>query len=144
MQDCRDIERGVRQERADTLASNLLGLVPAMLLLEETGIVLSHNWMIFRHDVRHVPDSPKNETTSRAFKDLMHLCAGVIHGGYVFRASQDRAQREPEIGWLVKKRNQKWQWEKMNIDINVLITSTDSTTHSGLSNRQLLTLIRPL
>ncbi|RDX52778.1 hypothetical protein OH76DRAFT_1416471 [Lentinus brumalis] len=145
MSDCAVIEQGVRQDCADTIASNFLGVVPAAIILEGTDIIMLHKWLIFRHDIRHVPDSPTNETTVRAFRDLVHLCAGIIRGGYVFRASKDRAQREPEFGRLVKSpRSQKWKWEKMNVDINVIMTSTDSTTHSGLSNRRLLTLIRPL
>lgn len=145
MNDCAVIEQGVRKDLADTIASNFLGVVPAAIILEGTDIVMMHKWMIFRHDVRHVPDSRANETTIRAFRDLVNLCAGVIRGGYVFRASEDRAQREPEFGRLVKSpRTQKWKWEKLNVDINVIITTTDSATHSGLTNRQLLTLIRPL
>ncbi|RPD59255.1 hypothetical protein L226DRAFT_572242 [Lentinus tigrinus ALCF2SS1-7] len=144
MEDCRIVEQGVRQDRADSIALNLLGVVPAMILLEGTDIVLMSKWMIFRHDVRHVPDSPRNETTIRAFKDLVDLCAGVIRGGYVFRAPQDRTQREPEFGRLVKTGNQKWKWEKIDIDVNVIVTTTDKLTHSGLTNRQLLTLFRPL
>ena len=143
IRDCSVVEQGVRQDREDTIALNLLGVVPALILLEGTDIAVLHKWMIFRHDLRHVPDSPRNETTIRAFRDLVDLCAGVIRGGFVFRAPQDRAQREPEFGRLVKVGNQ-WIWEKMGVDVNVVVTTTKSRAHSGLTNRQLLTLIRPL
>ncbi|KAI0713527.1 hypothetical protein C8Q76DRAFT_463932 [Earliella scabrosa] len=111
--ECAEIAAGIRRNRA--MGAHFAGVLPTVFEFENAGVRLVplSQTLVFRPAVRHVPDCYTDEGTRAAFADLVQMCASAISGGFVFRKAGEAGKDEPELGYMVRRKKNRWEWERV-------------------------------
>ncbi|KAI0648290.1 hypothetical protein C8Q79DRAFT_1008632 [Trametes meyenii] len=82
------------------------GVLPAIFILVNTGIVLHHCFPVFGPQQS---DVALDERSRGVLTNVQRICIKIMNFGFILRAPDDQYQPEPDVGTLFK-RGTKWEW----------------------------------
>ncbi|KAI0781360.1 hypothetical protein BD413DRAFT_28265 [Trametes elegans] len=104
--ECEAVEARIRRE---TQHPTFAGVLPAVFLVVDTGVIAHHHFPV--HRVSHRPAAQLDDGERAIFEDVIEMCRLTLNRGYVLHDATDAGKYQPEVGTWVK-RKKKWEWER--------------------------------